>query len=906
MKAYPFLKYSFLSMGRNLRRTFFSIIGILVAISLIAGEGISIDSSVSYMIEKQLAALPYEFSGYGEKMNLSQIQDVQALVNNQTNVQESSFMLYSKVIAGNQTMLNTSINQTEILFTGVYGVDAIFIKNHEKLGVEGRISVGQGNATLTRILAQTLGLSPGDAVFLFQNTTVKQFNVSSIVEDGSIAYGGRTETPSQGIYETGAIYIDIAEASALFADYPAATVVYIWAEKSKVVSPADPEATVFNLKRMERNLNNVLAEYGITVSYNQEIVVAINSVQFTLLGIRFLLGGLSLPVIILGVYLGTLGSELNYAERRREIGILKARGASELTIFTILMGEAIFYGVVAGILGLLLGILISRVFLATSFSIFDVQPSVMGFSVSALTIGICVILAIILSLIASYRAAKNVSKITVREALHAYTTEEAKIPYKPKRDVIMVALALITYGAMITISEVAKHPEYYGFQVAISLLCLSAIFMVLVPFSPFFLIIGLSRLVTRISPKIYDVFSNTAKPFLKGLHPLLQKNLKRNPRRASTVCMLISLALAFGLFVAVTYDSQVAYDAKLVKAEVGADIKVTGYTYRTVGGAHNLQGYPAIHGNISQLPGVKRYAECLVFSANAGSAGVSVSTFNASAYASVVPVESSIFVAGSVEALSKLDTQSAIITESFSKREGYAMGDTLRITAGNFSAVFKITGIVKYMPGFGSVPAADIYITKESVNLEFSQYLLFLDVEEGRDVECGEYIRENYGGEVAVMVYSEEVAKLKENPLVGSVYNFLTIEFVFAIIITAVGIGMIMFIAVLERKQEIANMVVRGGSFGQIAKLIWGEGLTVSIVGIILGFGTGALTAFVFNKLFDLVMTGGSVIVRDVVFGLTSLQIVVVALSVLVVTTFIVVLPMKRLKLNEILRWRGG
>ncbi|MEM3473678.1 MAG: hypothetical protein QW735_03725 [archaeon] len=31
----------------------------------------------------------------------------------------------------------------------------------------------------------------------------------------------------------------------------------------------------------------------------------------------------------------------------------------------------------------------------------------------------------------------------------------------------------------------------------------------------------------------------------------------------------------------------------------------------------------------------------------------------------------------------------------------------------------------------------------------------------------------------------------------------------------------------------------------------------MSIVEIILGFGTGPLTAFVFNKLFDLVMTGG-------------------------------------------------
>ncbi|MGC8913109.1 MAG: FtsX-like permease family protein [Thermoplasmata archaeon] len=895
VKAYPFVKYSLLSIWRNPRRTFFSIVGVLVAISLIAGEGIAIDSSVGYMIEKELEKIPYEFSGVAEQcLDLPQIENAKNTLNSQANVLESSFIIASNVIA----CKSSQVNLTEQKDASIFGVDEVYIKHQKNFGISGKIVVGNENATITQDLALALNLSIGDSFFILVDHGFKILNVSSvIVAEGQRLLRNDPDAPSHYAYG-GGIYIDINEAIEIFRNHTAHTQVFIWANRSKLIVPSDPEITKFNLKRMERNLNNVLAEYNLSVGYNQEIITAINSVQFTLLGIRFLLGGLSLPLIVLGIYLSNLGSELNYAERRREIGILKARGASDFTIFTILMGEAVFYGVIAGILGLLLGVLASKIFLSSTFGIFGIQPSFLGFSVSALTIGIAIVLAIILSVLASYRAAKQVSKISVREAIQEYTTEEAKIPYNPKMDIIMVVLALITYAAMITISEVGKHPEYYGMQVAISLLCLSAIFIVLVPFSPFFLIIGLSRFITRISPKIYDIVSYIAKPALKDIHQVLLKNLKRNPKRASIVCMLISLALAFGLFVSVTYDSQIAYDAKVLLAEVGADIKVSVYRY----GAD----YPSIHWNLSHIPGVVRYSESFVYIATAGISGVNVCTLNTSTYPEVVQITGEIFSSGNINTLKALRNDAAILAETFAKREGYAPGDVIRITIGNQSKVFKVSGIVKYMPGFGTFPP-DVFISDAWFVPGFcSQYLLFLDVNENKIAECADYIRGNYSHEVTVTVYNEELAHQKESPLTGSIYNFLNIEFFFAIAITAIGIAMIMFMAVLERKQEIANMVVRGASFCQIAMLIWGEGITVSFVGVILGLGTGALTAFVFNKLFELVMAGNNVIARDVIFGVSVGMIVGISLVTLFLTTLLVVLPMKKLKLGEILRWRGG
>jgi len=897
MKIYPFAKYSFLSTLRNLRRTLFSIIGILIAISLIAGEGISIDSSVAQMIEKELDKIPYEFYGSANQyLNSSAIANLKSTINAQPNVIATSVVLVAEVGVGNY-----STSDSAQIYAMAYGIDDTYIEKQSKFSIEGKIVVGNGSATLSDGLAGLLNLSVGRQITITLNNFTKVLNVSGIVKVNAIGTG--SERPSAGkpgqIYSSPVIYLGINDAFELAPHILEPKFeIYIWADRSKIVSPGDIDATNFNLKRMERNLNNAIGDYGVSITYNPTITAVITGVQMMLLFVRFLLIGLSLPVIILGIYLGTLGSELNYAERRREIGILKARGASDLTIFTLLLGEALFYGVIAGICGLVIGVLVSRMLFSASLALFGNTNSIVGFEVSTATLAISVILAVMLSLFASYKSARRVSKLSVSEALRSYTSEEAIIQYKPKIDIIMVVLALITYAAMIAITEISKHPEAYDFQVFVTLLCLSAIFILLVPLAPFFLIIGLSRLVTRSSPKIYEYISTITTPLLKDMVSILKKNIKRNPRRASTVCMLISLALAFGLFVSVTYDSQVHYDERVVLADIGADIKIECFPQTGI----NLS---ALQENISELQGVCASAQSRLFEADINGIYY-IATVNAGSYWKVAHLDNSMFIEGNVDALKTLDTKSIIVTEHFAKNGGYALHDTVRIFYNNQSKIYTISAIVKYLPGYGATPVADLYVNEAGIeNVSVIQYFLFLDVEDKETVACAEYIRENYGGEVSVYVYSEELTKRKEDPLSASIYNFLNIEFGFAILITAAGIAMIMLMAVLERKQEIANMVVRGASFGQVAKLIWGEGITVSFVGLLLGLGTGALTAYVFNRLFDLT-TASSPIARDVVFGYTSLIIVLVAVLVLIVTTLVVVLPLKKLKLGEILRWRGG
>src|SRR5438094_9499539 len=99
-----------------------------------------------------------------------------------------------------------------------------------------------------------------------------------------------------------------------------------------------------------------------------------------------------------------------------------------------------------------------------------------------------------------------------------------------------------------------------------------ALFFVILPFTPIFLIVGTTRLLTRATGRIYECTPRVCKPFAKNLYYVISRNLRRNPRRSANVAVIIALGIAFGMFILVTFSSQLAYQERQVRASVGADV----------------------------------------------------------------------------------------------------------------------------------------------------------------------------------------------------------------------------------------------------------------------------------------------------------------------------------------------
>jgi putative ABC transport system permease protein len=121
-----------------------------------------------------------------------------------------------------------------------------------------------------------------------------------------------------------------------------------------------------------------------------------------------------LLAVVGGLGLGaTMG--LNILERTREIGVLRAIGASSGTLRGIIVVEGVLIGLLSWVLGTLLSAPIGNVLtyaVSTAFTGAGVKVVFAGFSV-----WLWLIVAVVVSAFASFWPARRASKMSVREAL---------------------------------------------------------------------------------------------------------------------------------------------------------------------------------------------------------------------------------------------------------------------------------------------------------------------------------------------------------------------------------------------------------------------------------------------------------------------------------------------------------
>lgn len=162
---------------------------------------------------------------------------------------------------------------------------------------------------------------------------------------------------------------------------------------------------------MENRFEYLGMDVGLTTKSAQEIaeVIAMFEVIIVLLLIMaFLLaviGGLGL--------MGTMS--INVLERTREIGVMRAIGASNRSVRRIFITEGIIIGVISWIVGAILAYPVSKFLSDLIGGQFLNAPLVYSFSLTGALIWL--VLVIILAAVASFLPAWNASRITVREVL---------------------------------------------------------------------------------------------------------------------------------------------------------------------------------------------------------------------------------------------------------------------------------------------------------------------------------------------------------------------------------------------------------------------------------------------------------------------------------------------------------
>lgn len=709
-----------------------------------------------------------------------------------------------------------------------------------------------------------------------------------------------------------------------------------WADRDKVVSAGDLSGTLARLDFIKNRLNLAGQQYGY-VTFNSDLGNSLQYLNTNMDSYKIFFFALSLPVMLLGAYLSVVGFELATSDRRREIGIRKARGATNRQVIGEMAFESVLLGTAAGLIGLLGGVLISRTLLNVSSTFLGASVenvNIADFGVSEGTVLTTVFFGIFLMLISAYRPIKRMSKMDVAVAIHFFVPSETKKEYHMRWDIAALILSAMSIISVWSLSQDWYNTGYYygpnSFILQILLVLVMVLGVAILPVLPLLLSVSIIRLLTRGPRRIYKKLAAVMKPWTKNVHYLVEMNIERNPKRSSMICMIIALAIAFGLFVSVTMESTLAYEVNRVRYDVGADIN--GHGYFSSSSSYYSGGNQPGEVNITALDDLEASADiestCRYYSLQSYSYTGYYGNYlmmETSNYVKTVHPDDFWFKDSNAGILSEVaEGGKALVTEQYAKQYSLLKGDILSLDAFfsqpntidqtiRFNVV--IIGLVNDLPGlplYSFVFDRSTLKVSEKTLLGTSQngvdFGILVDAkDDSHHTEVGDLVTAalTNAGANSVYIYDmqEQLVQVYNNPSYGALTQFFDTEYAVSMAIMTVGVAMIIFVSVSERRQEIACIMARGTSGQQMGKILMGESMTLMILGLLVGTAVGLSTAYLFNYLItSMSHTAG----HPVVLTFVTLSILIVAVASLLITSFITTVRAGRIKLAEILRIRGG
>ncbi len=903
------LRYAAEDVLRNRRRTVAAILGVILAVTFVAGTFIAIDSSARATLDASLAGIAGDFGIYTRSGNASRVR---AAVANVGGVVDVSVYEYLPVPEFGSATAPNSVN-----YTSIQAIDP----DHPPLSLRGMTVVGsialpRGTIGISRELATALKVGLGDTVYLASRT----FNASTSQQEvrrlnmtvtALLSVPSVPQVTRPGIFYGGFALVHVRDAEWILTQLDIdlrdlGIQGEVWIDRERFVDPYDIASSQRNLARLQRQIDLALAPFG--GSSNNNLGFALQYFEATLSFQRVAYFFLSGPVIFLGLYLGAVGVDLGHGERRRELAIFQTRGARPRQVLLLLLVEAAVGGLAAGLIGLIAGVGLSRLLLAV------VTPGsgtarYTDLLLSPATVVTTIVLGVVFMLLSSLRSARRTARLPPVESLRYYAPGETKIGYRPTVDAVLIGLAVTSFAFVLWARSGAAN---------VFLFLLGTIFFLLLPLAPVFLIIGLTRVATRSTGRVYEWASRAVRPLAKNLYHVINRNVARNPRRSSNICVIIALGVAFGLFTLTLFGSQQAWEERRLRASIGADLAAT-VAVSDLGFGANLSAVRGVAGVTDLLPltgqVVPRYSFASVWAVDPDS------------LFEVTQPEPWYFDGGSAPAAaSVLRTPGhVLVSRAYADAAFVEVGDPLVLsgyvynaTTGSSEPVERtvtVGGIVRSLPGvnaggFGpepavfGAPAAFGSLLNRSQLFE-TTYLASFST--GADWRA---IKENATalGAGNVRVYAEELERLAQDPFRLAFYGFLAIEIAFAAVILTVGLGLVAYAASLERKSEFAGIVARGSSGRQVAGLLMGEAVSILLVGLAVGAGVGILSSWIMTQIFLVGPPGQAEPLVPFVFVLpvSGALFVVAAPLAMVAAVLLVAWRVARMDVARALRMRGG
>lgn len=239
---------------------------------------------------------------------------------------------------------------------------------------------------ISSVMAEKYGLSPGDTLDLFTKTGKRPFVIAAVVVD---------------FYNNGLVidgsWIDMRRYFRLN-------------DANAYMVKVDSDAEIDTVKgRIDALFGD---RYHLVVESNLAIKERVNVLMDQAYSMFDVLALIAMVVAFLGI---TNTLTMNVMERIREIGMLRSIGMSRGQIILMVIAEAGLIGVIGGTIGVIFGILLSRIFLLSMTAMSGYK---LDFILPISRIFLGFLIAIIIAHIAAVFPANRAAKVNIMDAIH--------------------------------------------------------------------------------------------------------------------------------------------------------------------------------------------------------------------------------------------------------------------------------------------------------------------------------------------------------------------------------------------------------------------------------------------------------------------------------------------------------
>jgi len=537
----------------------------------------------------------------------------------------------------------------------------------------------------------------------------------------------------------------------------------------------------------------------------------------------------SLFALFIGMFIIYNSFAIAVTERRAEIGILRALGATRGQIRWLFLGESAITGVIGSLGGVVFGILIARGIAASIGSlitdVYGVAQQAGELATSPALLMVALGIGVATSMVAAVIPAYQAARVDPVHALQKGKYQVLSAGESRARAVAAAVLGAVSVACLAAPSiggsaGGGSRPLFYtGYVLAVVVALL-------------------------LSPLLALTLARTLRPILRWIRPvegaLAADSLIQAPRRtsASVAALMLSLALvvAFAGMARASYDSIIDWMDTAFNPDLFV-LPSQSVVIRTI-------RFPKEMGaELASIPGVERIQ--MVRSARIVFRETPVMAV-AIEIESLAETSARPPVAGDPAAMYRLTAsgQGLMVSDNLAQLQQLSVGDMLEVPAPAGVIRLPIVGVVlDYSDQQGTIlmdrTLFEKYWNDDSVNV----FRVYLD-DPASVPAVRQRILERYEGVRQVFVLTNGELKEYVLKITDQWFGLTSVQIAVAVLVAILGIVNTLTVSITDRRRELGVLQAVGGLRAQIRRTIWIEALSIGVLGLLLGFALGAINLY--------------------------------------------------------------